>query len=98
MSRITGALSTAGRGLAGWAAKYLLWLFLTAAVTLGGATVLMLFKDWTIKSVFTSLMAWPALGLGMLVAGPIALLPVGRLYLGTAVGGGLVYNLILLIA
>jgi hypothetical protein len=98
MSRITGALSTAGRGFAGWSAKYLLWLFLTATVTLGGALVLMLFKDWTIKSVFTSMMAWPALGLAMLAAGPIALLPLGRLYLGSAVGGGLLNNLILLIA
>jgi hypothetical protein len=98
MSRITGALSTAGRGFAGWTAKYLIWLFLTATVTLGGALLLMLVKDWTLKSVLTSLMAWPVLGLAMLVAGPIALLPVGRLYLGTAVGGGLLYNLILLVA
>jgi hypothetical protein len=98
MSRITGALSGAGRGLAGWTAKYLLWLFLTAAVTLGGALVLMVFKDWTIKSVFTSLMAWPALALAMIMAAPIALLPLGRFYLGTAVGGGVIYNMILLFA
>jgi len=98
MSRITGALSTVGKGFGGWLFKYFLWLFLTAAVTLGGALVLMLFKDWTVKSLFTSLMAWLALGLAMLMAGPVALLPVGRIYLGSAVIGGLLYNLILFIA
>jgi hypothetical protein len=98
MSRITGALSSAGKGFGGWLVKYLLWLFLTATFTLGGALILMLFKDWTIKSLFTSMMAWPALGLAMIVAGPIALLPVGRFFLGSALGGGLLYNLILLIA
>jgi hypothetical protein len=98
MSSVTGALSSAGKGFGGWVLKYLLWLFLTAAVTLGGSLVLMLFKDWTLEALFTSMMAWPALGLAMLVAGPIALLPVGRFFLGSAVGGGLLYNLILLIA
>jgi hypothetical protein len=60
--------------------------------------VLMLFKDWTVKSLFTSMIAWPALGMAMLVAAPIALLPVGRFYLYSALGGGLLYNLMLLIA
>lgn len=98
MSRLTGTLSTAAKGFGGWLTKYLLWLFLTAAVTLGGSLVLMLFKDWSLKVVLTSMMAWPALGLAMLLAGPIALLPVGRFFLGSAVGGGLLYNLILLIS
>ena len=98
MSRLTGALSAAGKGFGAWLLKYFLWLFLAAAVTLGGALVLMLFKDWTVKALFTSAMAWPALGLAMLAAGPIALLPVGRIFLGSAVGGGLIYNLILLVA
>ncbi len=98
MSRITKILPTVGKGVTGWTAKYLFWLFLTVTFTLGGALVLMLFKDWTVKSVLTSLMAWPALALAMIVAAPIALLPVGRLYLASAVGGGLIYNLILLIA
>jgi hypothetical protein len=53
---------------------------------------------WTVKALLTSAMAWPALGLAMLVAGPIALLPIGRFFLGSAVGGGLLYNLILLVA
>lgn len=98
MSRLTGALSTAAKGFGAWLFRYFLWLFLAAAVTFGGSLVLMLFKDWTLKALLTSAMAWPALGLAMLVAGPIALLPVGRIFLGSAVGGGLLYNLILLIA
>ena len=98
MSRITSSLTHAGKGFAGWLAKYLFWVALSAGVTLGGGVILMLFKDWTIKSVFTSLMAWPALALAMIVAAPVALLPVGRIYLASAVGGGIIYNLILLIA
>ncbi len=98
MSRITSSLTNSGRGFAGWLAKYLFWIALSAGVTLGGGAILMLFKDWTIKSLFTSMMAWPALGLAMLMAVPMAFLPLGRVYLGTAIGGGLLYNLILLIA
>jgi hypothetical protein len=79
-------------------AKYVGWLLITGFFTLGGAMILMLFKDWTIKSLFTSMMAWPVLGLAMMVAVPMAMLPVGRIYLFSAVGGGLLYNLILLIA
>ncbi|MEA3276623.1 MAG: hypothetical protein U9Q81_15285 [Pseudomonadota bacterium] len=98
MSRITGALSTAGRGLFGWVARYVGWLALTTIVTLAGVSILMLFKDWTIKSLFTSMMAWPALGLAMLVAVPVAFLQVGRIYLYSAFGGGLLYSLFVLIA
>jgi len=65
---------------------------------LGGALVLMLFKDWTRKALLTSMMAWPALAFGMVLAVPIAVLPVGRFFLASAVGGGLLYNLILLVA
>jgi hypothetical protein len=98
MTGIGKTISTAGKGLGGWFAKYIGWLLVTSVVTLGGATILMLFKDWTIKTLFTSMMAWPALGLAMLAAAPMALLPVGRVYLLSAVGCGLLYNLILLIA
>jgi hypothetical protein len=91
-------LSAAGAGFAGWLGRYVGWLMIASFVTLGGATVLMLFKDWTIKSLFTSMMAWPVLGAAMLVAVPMAMLPFGRVYLLSAVGGGLVYNLILLIS
>jgi hypothetical protein len=98
VSRIGKSISGAGKWVGGWLTKYVGWLLITSFVTLSGATALMLFKDWTIKSLFTSMMAWPALGLAMLVAAPIALLPVGRIYLLSAVGGGLLYNLVLLIS
>jgi hypothetical protein len=98
VSRLTSALSTGLGGLLSWLARYLGWLVLTGAGTVGGAAVLMLFKDWTIKSLFTSLMAWPALGLAMLIAVPIAFLPLGRIYLYSAMGGALLYNLILLVS
>jgi hypothetical protein len=98
MSRLTSALSSALGGLLVWLARYLGWLLLTGAFTLGGAAILMLFKDWTIKSLFTSMMAWPALGLAMVLAVPIAFLPLGRVYLCSALGGGLIYNLILLVS
>ncbi len=98
MSRVTSALPGLLSGLLLWLARYIGWLTLTATVTLGGAAVLMLFKDWTIKSLFTSMMAWPALGLAMLIGALMAFLPLGRVYLYSALGGGLLYNLILLIA
>jgi hypothetical protein len=44
------------------------------------------------------MMAWPVLGAAMLAGMLIALLPLGRLYFLTAIGGGVLYNLILLIA
>ena len=58
----------------------------------------MLLKDWTIKSLVTSMMVWPMLALGALLAIPVALVPVGRIFLYTAAGWALLYNLILLIA
>jgi hypothetical protein len=98
MSRARSALSNALGGLLGWLARYLGWLLLTGAATVGGDAVLMLFKDWTVKALFTSMMAWPALALAMLVAVPIAFLPLGRIYLYSAMGGALIYNLILLVS
>ena len=94
MSALTGGLT----GLLAWLLRYLGWLLLTGASTLGGAAILMLFKDWTVKALFTSMMAWPALGLAMVVAVPIAFLPLGRVYLYSALGGGLIYNVILLVS
>ena len=58
----------------------------------------MLFKDWTIKSLFTSLMVWPMLALGAFLAIPVASFPVGRIYLVSAACWALFYNLVLLIA
>jgi hypothetical protein len=98
MSRIGKMTSTAATGLLGWLARYIGWLALTAFVTLGGAIVLMIFKDWTVKSIVTSMMAWPVLGVAMVLAIPIAFLRVGRVFLFTAIGGGLLYNIVLLIA
>ena len=94
MSALTGGLA----GLLAWLLRYLGWLLLTGASTLGGAAILMLFKDWTVKALFTSMMAWPVLGLAMVVAVPIAFLPLGRVYLYSALGGGLIYNVILLVS
>jgi hypothetical protein len=98
MAAVGKTTSGAGKGLFGWFIRYVGWLALTTLVTLGGALVLMTFKDWTLKSLVTSMLAWPVLGLAMLVAIPIAFLRVGRFYLYTAIGGGLLYNLILLMA
>jgi hypothetical protein len=92
---LTRAVSGA---LLGWLAKYLACLTLTALITLGGALITMLFKDWTLKALATSLLAWPALGLAMILGVPAALLPFGRIYLFSALGGGLLFNLILLLA
>lgn len=78
-----------------WLTRYFGWLFLAFVSTLGGALLVMLFKDWTLKTLVMSLMAWPALGLAMLIALPVSLLPPGRLYVYSALGGGLVYNLLL---
>jgi hypothetical protein len=94
MSALSGGLA----GLLAWLLRYLGWLLLAGATTLGGAAILMLFKDWTVKALFTSMMAWPVLGLAMVVAVPIAFLPLGRVYLYSALGGGLIYNVVLLVS
>ena len=98
MSRLTKTLSGAlGAGFF-WLARYLGWLFLTATFTLGGATLLMLLKDWTLKALFVSMLSWPVLALAAAVAVPIAFLPLGRIYLYSALMGGLVWNLVVLIS
>ena len=98
MSRATKALKSAAGGFSGWLARYFGWLFITVFFTLSCNLFLMLWKDWDFKTLFTSMMVWPMLGLAMLLAIPIALLPVGRLYLISAVAGAIFYNLILLIS
>lgn len=95
---VTTAIGATFTGLLSWLLKYLAWLGLAATTTLGGALVLMLLKDWTLTSVLVSLLAWPALGLAMVVGLLVALLPLGRVYFWSAVGGGLLYNLTLLLA
>jgi hypothetical protein len=98
MARLTRTLSNAGLGLLGWWGRYFGWLLLTTTITLGGGLVLMLFKDLTLGSVFTAMLAWPVLGFAALIAIPIAFLPLGRLYVYSAVAGGALYNLILLLS
>lgn len=98
MARATSALKSLLGGLSTVLLRYFAWIGLTAALTLGGDLFLMLFKDWTFKSLFTSAMVWPMLALGAVLALPVALLPLGRLFFYTAAGWALLYNLILLIA
>ena len=98
MRRFVSSLSNLGLGAFRWLTRYLGWLMLTTAVTLSGASALLLFKDWTFKTLFASMMAWPALGLGMLLAVPIAFIGVGKLYFFSALACALVYNLVLLIS
>jgi hypothetical protein len=98
MSRLTRVLSGALSAGASWLARYLGWVFLTATFTLGGATALMLFKDWTFKALFVSMLSWPILGLAAVVAVPMAFLPLGRIYLYSALLGAFLWNLVLLIA
>lgn len=97
---MAAGLSTA-KSLAGaliaWSGRYLAWILVTTLMTLVGATVLMLVKDWTIKTLFTSMMVWPMLALGALLAIPIAMLRLGRPFVYTAAGWAFLYNLILLI-
>jgi hypothetical protein len=96
--RTKSKIFTRTLGIIGWLARYLGWLTLTATLTLSGATLLMLAKDWTLKSLATSMMAWPVLGLAIFIAVPMAFLGVGRLYFLTALGGALLYNLVLFLS
>ena len=98
MSRTTQVLKSAAGGLAGWLARYFGWLSITAFFTLSGNLFLMIWKDWDLKTLFTSMMVWPLLGLALLLAIPIAFLPFGRMYLYSALTGAIFYNLILLIS
>ncbi|MGE5154047.1 MAG: hypothetical protein ACM3ST_08530 [Bdellovibrio bacteriovorus] len=98
MASATSALKTLLSGLTTWLLRYMAWIGVTAFLTLGIELFLMLLKDWTLKSLVTSAMVWPMLALGALLAIPVALVPVGRIFLYTAAGWALLYNLILLIA
>jgi hypothetical protein len=98
MASATTALRALLGGGAAWLVRYLAWIIATGFLTLGGALLLLLIKDWTLKALFTSMMVWPMLALGALLAIPVALAPVGRIFVYTAVGWALLYNLVLLIA
>ena len=97
MSRLLKAPGRILMGLGVFLARYFGWLALSAFVTLGGGTLIMLFKDWSLATILGSQLVWPRLMLGMLIAIPIALFPVGRFYFISAVLGGLAYHLLLLI-
>lgn len=98
VARTSRFLTRVFSGLLGYVGRYVGWLLLTGFVTLGGATVLMLFKDWTLDAIVTSMLAWPALAIGVFLALPIALFPLGRFYFYSAIGGGLMFNAFLLFA
>lgn len=98
MARAFRTIKGLAGGFAAWSARYLAWILFTAFLTLGGALGLMLLKDWTLKSLLTSMMVWPMLALGAMLAAPVALLPVGRVFLYTALAWALLYNAILLVA
>jgi hypothetical protein len=84
-------------GFPAFLARYFGWLALTGLVTLGGGTIIMLFKDWSLLTILASQLVWPRLMLAMLIGLPIALFPVGRFYFISAILGGLTYHLLLLI-
>ena len=98
MARALSATKAVASGIAAWLGRYLMWIASTMLLTLGGASALMLLKDWDLEALFTSMMAWPMLALGALLAIPVAMLPLGRPFLYTSVAWALIYNLILLIA
>lgn len=63
-----------------WLTRYLGWMVLTSLVTLGGTSMVMLLRDWTLKSLLGWLLTWPVLALGMLAGLVMATLGLGRIY------------------
>ena len=97
MSRVLSIPTRVVRGVPFFLARYVGWLVLSGLVTLGGGTVIMLLKEWSLLTILASQLVWPRLMLGMLIAIPIALFPVGRFYFVSAILGGLAYHLLLLV-
>lgn len=97
MSRAVSIPTRVVRGIPLFLVRYFGWLMLSALVTLGGGTIIMLFKEWSLLTILASQLVWPRLMLGMLIAIPIALFPVGRFYFISAILGGLAYHLLLLV-
>jgi|GEM_PF-1304833 len=97
MSRVLSIPTRVVRGVPIFLARYVGWLVLSGLVTLGGGTVIMLFKEWSLLTILASQLVWPRLMLGMLIAIPIALFPVGRFYFVSAILGGLAYHLLLVV-
>ena len=84
--------------LLGFLGRYFGWLFLASLSTLGGAFLLMLFTDWGLDTLLSSVLAWPVLGLAALAAVPFAMIGMGRIYFATALGGGVLFNLAVMLA
>ncbi|MCA1791004.1 MAG: hypothetical protein LC667_14450 [Thioalkalivibrio sp.] len=97
MSRVLRIPTQIVSGFPIFLARYFGWLVLSGLVTLGGGTVIMLFKEWSLLTILASQLVWPRLMLAMLFAIPIALFPVGRFYFISAILGGFAYHLLLLI-
>jgi hypothetical protein len=97
MSRVRSIPARIVAGFPAFLARYFGWLALTGLVTLGGGTVIMLFKEWSLLTILASQLVWPRLMLAMLIAIPIALFPVSRFYFISAILGGLTYHLLLLL-
>jgi hypothetical protein len=97
MSRVLSIPTRIARGFPGFVVRYVGWLVLSGLVTFGGGTIIMLFKEWSLLTILASQLVWPRLVLGMLIAIPIALFPVGRFYFLSAILGGLAYHLLLII-
>ena len=76
---------------------YLVWLSLAGFATLGGLFVVMLVADWSLASLLASGLVWPLMGLAVVLGLPMAWIGFGRVYLYSAVGGGLLFNLLVLI-
>jgi len=83
--------------LFGFLGRYFGWLFLAAVSTLGGVFLVMLFADWGLDTLLASGLVWPILGLAAVAAVPIAMIGFGRIYLTTALGGGLLFNLLVVL-
>ena len=82
----------------GFLGRYFGWLFLATLSTLGGVLLLTLFADWGVDTLLASGLVWPVLGLAAMAAVPIAMFGVGRIYLTTALGGGVLFNLVVMMA
>jgi len=79
----------------GFLTRYFGWLFLAFVSTVGGVFLVMLFTDWSVQSLLASGLAWPLMALAAVVAVPIAMLGLGRIYFFSALGGGLLFNLVI---
>jgi hypothetical protein len=81
----------------GFLTRYFGWLLLAFVSTIGGVFLAMLFADWSLQSLLASGLAWPLMALASIVAVPIALIGLGRIYFFSALGGGFLFNLVVVL-